>query len=337
MVGPPLFIESKRKKVANMEATPDYYKTLGVSRNATSDEIKKAFRKLARQHHPDAGGDEAKFKEINEAYEVLGDDKKRQLYDQYGTARENQIPPGWGGTGGSVRVEDIFGGAGFNSWSDVLESIRRGEGAFGTNWDFGDFGGFGGAPRQPRQPRARKGRDVNVTLKVTFDEAFSGTEKRVTVRVPGKSESETLTVKIPAGAVDGGRLRFKGKGGPGEAGGEAGDLLITTKIEPHPYYSREGADVRVNMPVTVAEAALGASVVVPAPDGTKVRVKVPAGTQDGAVLVVRGKGAAQVKGSGQGDLKIDVHVEVPKEMNEGQRQAMEDFLAATTEDVRTWQ
>ena len=180
-----------------MAATPDYYKTLGVPRTATADEIKKAFRKLARTHHPDAGGDEAKFKEINEAYEVLSDDKKRQLYDQYGTANENQIPHGWGGAGGSVHVEDIFGGAGgFNSWSDILESIRRGEGAFGSNWDFGDLGGFGGG----RQPRARKGQDMNVTLNVTFDEAFNGAEKRVTVRIPGKSESDTLTVKIPAGA-----------------------------------------------------------------------------------------------------------------------------------------
>ena len=315
-----------------MSATPDYYKTLGVPRTATADEIKKAFRKLARTHHPDAGGDEAKFKEINEAYEVLSDDKKRKLYDQYGTANENHIPQGWGG--GAVNVEDIFGGGagGFGSWADILESIRHGEGAFGSDWDF-NGSGFGGA----RQPRPRKGQDMNVTLNVTFDEAFSGAEKRVTVRVPGRGESETLTVKIPAGAVDGGRLRFKGKGGPGENGGASGDLLITTKIDEHPYYSRKGADVLMDVPVSVAEAALGASVVVPTPDGTKVRVKVPAGTQDATVLTVRGKGAPRVKGSGNGDLKIEVNVRVPKDMNERQRQAMEDFLAATTEDVRTWQ
>ena len=121
-----------------MAATPDYYKTLGVPRTATADEIKKAYRKLARKHHPDAGGDEGKFKEINEAYEVLSDDKKRELYDQYGTANENHIPQGWGG--GSVNVGDIFGGGagGFGSWADILESIRRGEGAFGTEWDFSD-------------------------------------------------------------------------------------------------------------------------------------------------------------------------------------------------------
>ena len=316
-----------------MAAAPDYYKTLGVPRTATNDEIKKAFRKLARTHHPDTGGDEAKFKEINEAYEVLSDEKKRKLYDQYGTANENQIPQGWGG--GAVNVDDIFGGGGggFGSWADILESIRRGEGAFGTEWDFGGGSGFGGGARQPRP---RKGQDMNVTLNVTFDEAFKGAEKRVTVRVPGRGESETLTVKIPAGAVDGGRLRFKGKGGPGESGGAAGDLLITTKIEEHPYYRRKGADVLMDVPVSVAEAALGASIVVPAPDGTKVRVKVPKGTQDDTVLSIKGKGAPKVKGGGSGDLKITVKVVVPKNMNEGQKKAMEDYLAATTEDVRSW-
>ena len=309
-----------------MPATPDYYQTLGVSRSASADEIKKAFRKLAREHHPDAGGDEAKFKEINEAYEVLSDEKKRQLYDQYGTANENQIPFNWGGGGFGADGGDPF--AGFGSWSEILESIRRGEGAFGSNWD---FSGFGGRPNA-----ARKGKDMSVSLNVSFEDAFNGAEKRVTVRIPGKPESDTLTVKIPAGAVDGGRLRFKGKGALGENGGPAGDLLITTKIDPHPYYTRSGADVRIDVPVTVAEAALGASVVVPAPDGTKVRVKVPAGTQDGTVLTIRGKGAPRVKGSGAGDLLIDVRVVVPTEMNDGQRKAMEDFLAATDTDTRSW-
>ena len=240
-----------------MASTPDYYKTLGVPRTATADEIKKAFRKLARKHHPDAGGDEAKFKELNEAYEVLSDQKKRDLYDQYGTANENQIPHGWGG-GQGFNVEDIFGGSGGyasgggfgGSWADILESIRSGEGAFGSNWDFG--GGFGG------QPQPRKGQDMNVTLNVTFDEAFNGTEKRITVRIPGKDEADTHTVKVPAGAVDGGRVRLKGQGALGENGGPAGDLLITTKIDGHPYFGRDKADVTVTLPVTVAEAALGA-------------------------------------------------------------------------------
>lgn len=314
-----------------MAAAPDYYKILGVPRTATADEIKKAFRKLARKHHPDAGGDEAKFKEINEAYEVLSDEKKRKIYDQYGTGNPNQIPHGWSG---SVNADDIFGngGAGFGSWADILESIRRGEGAFGTNWDFGNFQGFGGN----YGAQSRKGQDMNVTLNVTFDEAFHGAQKRVTVRVPGRSESETLDVKIPAGAVDGGRLRFRGKGGAGQAGGEAGDLLITTRIEPHPYYTRDGADVSIDVPVNIAEATLGASVVVPAPDGSKVRVRIPAGTQDGAKLTIRGKGAPKVKGGGTGDLFIIVKVSVPRALNERQRKAMEEFLAATPEETRPW-
>ena len=266
---------------------------------------------------------------------MLSDYKKRKLYDQYGTANENQIPHGWGG--GNVNVEDIFGGGGgggFGSWADILESIRHGDGAFGSDWDFGDLSGFGGGARQPRP---RKGQDMNVTLNVSFDEAFKGAEKLVTVRVPGRADKETLTVKIPAGVVDGGRLRFKGKGGPGENGGAAGDLLITTKIDDHPYYPRKGADVEVDVPVTVAEAALGASIVVPAPDGTKVRVRVPAGTQDETVLNIKGKGAPRVKGEGTGDLKVRIDVQVPKAMSEGQKKAMEDFLAATTDDVRSWQ
>ncbi len=323
-------------------STPDYYKTLGVPRTASADEIKKAFRKLARTHHPDAGGDEAKFKEINEAYEVLSDEKKRDLYDQYGTANENQIP--WGGQGGAggFNYEDIFGGnggtytyttnggGGFGgSWADILESIRSGEGAFGTDWDFGDLGGS--------RTRAAKGQDMNVTLDVTFDEAFNGTTKRVTVRIPGKSEADTLDVKVPAGAQEGGRLRFKKKGGLGQNGGEPGDLLITTHITEHPYYRRDKADVVVDMPVTIAEAALGAKVVIPTPDGKKVRVTVPAGTQDGTVLTIKGKGAPDIKKKcTNGNLKIQVQVKVPTELNDDQKKALEDFQAATTEEVRPW-
>ena len=153
---------------------------------------------------------------------------------------------------------------------------------------------------------------MNVTLNVTFDEAFNGTEKRITVRIPGKSESDTHTVKVPAGAVDGGRVRLKGQGAPGENGGAAGDLLITTKIDAHPYFGRDKADVTVDLPINVAEAALGASIVVPTPDGKKIKVKVPAGTQDGKVLTIKGKGAPDLKNKGQfGNLKIQIHVEVP--------------------------
>ena len=309
-----------------MPGKPDYYKTLGVSKNATADEIKKAYRKAARENHPDAGGDEEKFKDINEAYEVLSDEKKRKIYDQYGTADQSQIPFNWGGgTGGaSVSFEDIFGGAG--GWADILERLRNGEGAFGTDWDFGNIGGgyaYGGAPRPKR------GQDTTVNLQITFDEAFNGTTKRVTVRIPGRQEATTLDVKVPAGANDGDRQRFRGQGVPGQNGGAAGDLIITMKIAPHPTFSRKGADVHTTATVNMAEAALGTSIVVDAPDGSKIRMKVPAGTQAGTVLSVKGKGAQRVKGTGNGDLKVTVNVPVPTNLNDAQRAALEAFRDAS--------
>lgn len=315
-----------------MAATPDYYKTLGVSRTATQDEIKKAYRKLARTNHPDAGGDEEKFKEINEAYEVLSDEKKRKLYDQYGTADEQRIP--FGGAGGA-------GFGGFGSWADILESIRRGEGAFGGSWDIGDIfgGGFGGQQRggYGYQPRPQQGRDMNVTLNVSFDEAFHGCTKKVSVKLPGSTAAETLDVKVPAGAVDGGRVRFRGKGAAGTNGGANGDLLVATRISPHPVFSRDGADVLMTVPVTLAEAALGADITVPTPDGKKIRVKVPAGCQDKTVLRVKGRGAPNVKGGEPGSLRITLDIQVPKTMTPEQEQAMRDFQAATEaagQDVR---
>ena len=308
-----------------MANKPDYYKTLGVSKNATAEEIKKAYRKAARENHPDAGGDEEKFKDINEAYEVLSDEKKRKIYDQYGTADANQIPFNWGGGSGgaTINFEDIFGGVG--GWSDILERLRNGEGAFGTEWDFGNRGGYA----YNSQPRPRKGQDTTVELKVTFDEAYKGTKKRVTVRIPGRDEATTLDVNVPAGANDGDRQRFRGQGVPGQNGGAAGDLIITMRIAPHPRFKRKGADVLVTETVDMAHAALGTSIVVDAPDGTKVRVKVPAGTQSGTVLSLRGKGAPRVKGVGNGDLKVTVEVPVPKGLNDGQRKALEDFIAAS--------
>lgn len=325
-----------------MPGKPDYYKTLGVSKNATADEIKKAFRKLARQNHPDAGGDEEKFKEINEAYEVLSDEKKRQLYDQYGTANENQIPYTWGGgAGGSTTVNF----SDFGSWQDILDQVLRGEGVMGTEWDFGDgrsggssgFGGFGGfsglddfsfaGPNN--RTRSQKGADTTAELQLTFDEAFSGTTKRVNLRIPGRDEAITLDVKVPAGANDGDRQRFRGQGAPGANGGAAGDLVITMRIAPHPVFARKGADVLEKTTISFADAALGSSIVVPAPDGTKVRVKVPAGTQPGSVLSVKGKGAPRVKGSGSGDLKITLDIPVPTSLNDAQRKALEDYKAAS--------
>ena len=310
-----------------MATTPDYYKTLGVSKNATPEEIKKAFRKLARTHHPDAGGDEAKFKEINEAYEVLSDEKKRQMYDQYGTAQASQIPNGGAGMG------DMF--SGFGSWAEILESLRNGEGAFGSNWDFSSFG-FGGGGNGGRANIQQRGRDMNVSLDITFDEAFSGTEKRVTIRRPDTKKQETFNVKVPAGAVDGARLRYKGKGGAGVSGGPAGDLLVALHIQPHEWFGRDGANVTIEAPVTFAELALGEKIVVPAPDGTRVKVRIPAGTQPGTVLSVRGKGAPVTGKEANGDLKITLKLVVPQTLSDEQQKALEAFKEATKEEVRPW-
>lgn len=317
-----------------MAQTPDYYKTLGVPRDADADTIKKAFRKLARKHHPDAGGDEAKFKEINEAYEVLSDEKKRKLYDQYGTANENQIPFGggaWQGQGGNPFGGSGFGG--FGSWADILESIRNGEGAFGTEWNFGGQG-----QTYQARPKPQKGADKNVTMTVTFDEAFKGCEKKVRIGKAGTTEKETLSIKIPAGAVEGGRVRLKGKGAPGIQGGPAGDLLVNIHIADHPLFKRDKADVLMDVPITFAEAALGTQIVVPTPEGKKVSIKVPAGCESRTVLKVKGKGAPRLgKGAtGTGDLLLTLHVAVPKTLNDKQKEALEAFQAATSEEVRAW-
>jgi curved DNA-binding protein len=305
-----------------MVAEKNYYEVLGVKEDASTDEIKKAFKKLARKHHPDAGGDEARFKDISEAYEVLSDKEKRDEYDTFlkfgafGNAGGGS-PFSWSGAGadgkGSWRtVITDFGDLG--GIGDLFNRIRHGEGAFGTDWE-------------PAQ-RAQKGREVQVTLTVSFDEAFRGTEKSVTVRT-GDGNEQKIDVKVPAGAVEGGKLRYKGRGGLGSSGGASGDLVIVTSIKPHELYSRKGANVHMELPVSVAEAALGAQIVVPAPDGSKVKLRIPAGSSDGTTLVIRGKGAPRVKGEGCGDLKVQLRLAMPEQLNAQQKAALEDFAAAS--------
>jgi curved DNA-binding protein len=306
-----------------MVAEKNYYEVLGVKEDASTDEIKKAFKKLARKHHPDAGGEEARFKDISEAYEVLSDKEKREEYDTFlkfgafGGSAGTGSPFNWSGAGanggGSWRtvVTDFadLGGIG-----DIFDRIRHGEGAFGTDWEF--------------PQRAAKGRDVQVTLSVSFEEAFKGTEKSVTIRA-GDGKEQKMNVKVPPGAVAGGKLRYKGRGGAGTGKGERGDLIIITSVASHELYSRKGADVHMELPVSVAEAALGAQIVVPTPDGSRVKLRVPAGTVDGKILVIRGKGAPRVKGQGCGDLKVQVRLALPPQLNEQQKAALEAFAAAS--------
>lgn len=299
-----------------MASNKSYYDILGVGKSASQDEIKKAFRKLAQKYHPDAGGDEEKFKQINEAYAVLSDPQKKAQYDRFGTVDGNPFA-GYGGYGGGGNPFGGAGGAGFN-WSDIFGNMANGDGAFGSNWDF-------------HVNRAVKGKDLQASISLSFDEAFKGCSKKVSIRIPSTGETETVTVNVPAGAVDGGKMRFRGKGEFGIDGGPRGDLLVITRLAEHPLYERDGANVVMRLDVSIAEAALGASIVVPTPDGSMVKMRVPAGSQDGATLRVKGKGAPYLKGkgTGNGDLLIKVHVNVPKTLTAEQKAALEVFRDAS--------
>lgn len=332
-----------------MASTKTYYEILGVSEDATQDEIKKAYRQLARENHPDAGGDEEKFKEINAAYETLSDPEKRREYDQFGkyasAAGAGRYGgyggyPGGGtytystsGNGGQVNWEDIF--SGFGGFGDVFRRAAKGAGVAGNAYNQQTWQqGYQQQPyqqtyqQQYEQKEPAKGRDIQATLQVTFDEAFNGAKKKITFRNPDSDEVEDFVVNVPAGAVNGGKLRYKHKGGYSQEGGERGDLLVVTQIMDHPVFSRKNADVLMTLPVTAWEAALGCKITVPAPDGSKLKLNIPAGTSSGKTFVLSGKGAPKVNGSGHGDFKITVEIAMPEKLNRDQRKAMEQLKKA---------
>ena len=307
-----------------------YYDVLGVKRDASDDEIKKAFRKLAAKYHPDAGGDEAKFKEVSEAYTTLSDPQKRREYDQL--LMFGGIPGAdFGGSGGRGRYTYTTNVGG--DWSDIFNNMRNGDGAFG-GFDFSSiFGGAAGARAASNRPT--KGSDLTMSVDVSAEEAFRGATRKATYRVPSTGEEQTLTIKIPAGAVDGGKLRYRGRGEYGTNGGDRGDLVITTHVAEHPLFKRDGADVRMELPISIYEATLGATVDVPTPDGTEVRLKVPAGTQDGKTFRFRDLGAPNVKRKGsRGALYVTVRVKVPTMLTKKERDALEALRDADTRDYR---
>ena len=312
-----------------MAQEQNLYEILGVSKDASDDDIKKAFRKLAVKHHPDAGGDAETFKKISQAYDVLSDPKKRAEYDQvlkYGAFMGQGGRPGAGGAG--------MGGMGGMDWQSIIDSILRGEGAFGTEWNPQDtgFAGFNGWG----QPRPSRGADLTMSVEVPFDAALSGTTRTVSYRVPSTGQTESLTVKIPAGAVDGGRLRYKGRGEFGANGGVRGDLVVTTRVGSHPFYTRDGADVRMTLPVSIYEAALGAEVKVPAPDGEMLRVKIPAGTQSGKIFRFKGLGAPDVKRKGStGAFYVTIDVRVPTDLTTEERDALTRLRDRDERDLRS--
>ena len=346
------------------------YETLGVAKNASQDEIKKAYRKLARQYHPDRNpGDkaaEAKFKEVQTAYDVLSDVDKRKQYDVAGNGRVR------GGAPGGVPFDFDLG-----------------------NFDLGDIlGGVfnrGGRGGTARRPQAQRGADIEAHVNLSFDDSLKGVQTQIPVEVdtpcrecggsgaqPGTSpvicpecngrgvlsESQGLfslsqpcprcrgngtviekpcdrchgtgrerrtkrySVKVPAGVKDGTRIKLKGKGEPGANGGPPGDLYVVTHVAPSPLYQRRGdADLLVEVPVSFPTAALGGSVQVPTPEGA-VSLKIPSGSEDGKLLRIKGRGAPKLKGGGKGDVVARVRIDVPKKLNKRSRELLEEFEKA---------
>jgi molecular chaperone DnaJ len=348
------------------------YESLGVPKNASQDEIKKAYRKLARLYHPDKNpGDEAaetRFKEVQHAYDVLSDPEKRKQYDRFG---ERNGRPGPGPTNfdfGDLDLGDIFGGL---------------------------FGG-GRNRDQARPQRGQRGADVEVDVRISFEDSLKGLEATVPVELelachtchgtgaaPGTApkrcpecdgsgvvatsqglfalqqpcprcrgngtvvetpcgtckgtgrerRTKRYTVRIPAGVKDGTKIKLKAKGEAGWGGAPAGDLFVVTRVEPSKLYERRGDDLVLEVPITLDEAGLGATVEIPTPDG-RVQIKVPAGSQDGKLLRVKGRGAPRLKGDGRGDLLARVRVTVPAKLTKAQKAALEEFQKATTTNPR---
>lgn len=346
-------------------AEKTYYEILGVKRDATEDEIKRAFRKLAAQNHPDAGGDEEAFKKISEAYTTLSDAEKRKEYDQmlmFGAVGGGQDPYGWGaGTGASYdprtntyTYTSTGGAGGFGGWSSIFDgdfdfsSIFSGMGGSragatqqtagsaaasgGTRTDagFGDFGNY--------QTRSHQGKDHVLALTVSFDDAFFGATKRITYTSAATGEEKPLTVKIPAGAMNGGKLRYRGRGYPGTNGGASGDLVIITRIAEHPLFSRQGKDVSLELPISIYEAALGATIAVPTPNHKTIKLKVPAGSQTGKRFRIKEAGAPDVKKPDQADMRgslyVTLKVEVPTQLSAKDKATLEDLMQHDTHAYR---
>lgn len=361
----------------------DYYEVLGVDKNASDADIKKAYRKLAKQYHPDVNpGDtvaEAKFKEVNEAYEVLSDPQKRAQYDQFGHAGTD--PNGFGGFGG---FSGGFGDFDFGGIGDIFETFFGG----------GGFSGRSGRGRSGPQ----KGADLKYSMEVAFEEAAFGVEKEITVNrmeicgtchgtgsKPGKSpatckhcngtgqiqykqstpfgqfvniktcdvchgegkiitdpcatcngkgrvrNSRKIKISVPAGIDDGQTISLRGEGEPGLRGGPSGDLFITIRVKPHPLFQRQGNDVICEIPITFVQAALGAELEVPTLEG-KVKYMVPEGTQTGTVFRLKAKGIPFIRGNGRGDQYVKVVVEVPRKLNEKQKEILREFAELSGDD-----
>jgi len=298
----------------------DFYEILGVSRDVSDAELKKTYRSLARKFHPDANPDDAKaearFKEISEAYTVLSDATQRAEYDQIRAMRAGG--PRFTSGGGNGGFEDVFGGM----FGGGMPGPRQGA-------DFGDLfsGLFGGgqAPGYGGYREPTKGRDVVSRVTLDLRVALAGTD--VTVDAPG---GKKVTARIPAGVKDGQKVRLRGKGHPSPDGGRAGDVIITVGVPKHPIFQRDGDNLRVVVPITFGEAALGATIEVPTIEGDVVKMKVPSGTPSGKVLRVKGRGVRG--GQALGDLLVELHVAVPAHLSAKAKASVEKLIEALPQE-----
>ncbi|NLT54845.1 MAG: DnaJ domain-containing protein [Actinomycetales bacterium] len=327
----------------------DFYSVLGVPKDASQDDIKKVYRKLARQYHPDtnsgdAGGGQAaerRFKEIGEAYGVLSDPEQRQQYDAVRAMARGGARFTAGGPGGGAGFEDIFGGlfggapggVRFTTTGGVPGGGAPGGGPSledllgGMGWGGAGGPGAGGMGfRAPRPPR--RGEDLVAETTLTFRQAVEGALLTLQLDDP-RLGRRTVNARVPAGVRDGQKVRLRGKGGQSGPGGEPGDLVVSVHVEKHPVFELDGADVRVTVPVTFPEAVLGAQIEVPTVDGATIRMRVPQGTPSGRVLRAKGRGIRTK--SRTGDLLVTLQVAVPQRVDGAARAALEAFRDATAD------
>jgi len=306
-------------------ANQDYYKTLGVSKSATQDEIRKAYKKLSKKYHPDANKDKdapERFKQVQEAYDVLHDSEKRQQYDRFGqvfpggAGPEGQPFP-WTGSGrpqaGPIDFGNLFSGGQID-----LEQI---------------FGGaFEAGGRRQTRRGARRGSDVEVEVEIPFQIAVEGGKYDLNLDRNGKPER--LSVKIPSGVETGSVVRLAGQGEPGAGGGPAGDLMVRVRVAPHAWFRREGNNLLLDLPVTITEAALGAKVEAPTLSEGRVLVTIPPGTSSGAKLRLRGKGVLDRNSKERGDQFVIVKIVVPRKPGERARKLLEELAQVEPQSPR---
>lgn len=295
----------------------DFYKTLGVAKDVSEADLKKAYRKLARKYHPDSNaGDataEARFKEISEAYSVLSDAEQRKEYDEIRAMGSGARFTAGGSSAGGF--EDVFsrfgqGGRGQSAdFEDIFAMFNQGQGGGRFGQPSGGFRGFGGPQR-----------GADVTARTTLD--FATAVQGETITLQG-DDGKPFKVKIPAGVADGQKIRLRGRGRPSPDGGESGDIVVQIAVRPHPVFTRDGVNLRVVVPVTFTEATLGATIEVPTLSGDVVKLRVAPGTPSGRVLRVKGRGVATAKATG--DLLAELQVAVPTHLDEAAREALERF------------